>query len=214
MLDLMAALEASLARTGAKQADDGDGSAKATKKAAPRKAAPRKAVKKASVKKKAAKKAPAKRTRKSAYRPPTTPPEPDGRLRRRAPEPRRSDLERGRDDPGDDRRRGGRCSTSSSTRACSAATRWCWSTTRRPTARRSCSTTSPPPIRGSWSSTTSATAGCGGAVRSGLGASTGDLVLYTTPTFPSTCARPAGSCRHRAHVPGRRAERVPPRPSQ
>jgi DNA end-binding protein Ku len=66
VLDLMAALEASLARAGAKQADDGDGSAKATKKAAPRKAAPRKAVKKASAKKMTAKKAPAKRTRKSA----------------------------------------------------------------------------------------------------------------------------------------------------
>jgi len=67
VLDLMAALEASLARAGAKQADDnGDGSAKTTKKAAPRKAAPRKAVKKASAKKMTAKKAPAKRTRKSA----------------------------------------------------------------------------------------------------------------------------------------------------
>jgi DNA end-binding protein Ku len=64
VLDLMAALEASLARAGAKQADDG--SAKATKKAAPRKAAKRTAVKKASAKKMTAKKAPAKRTRKSA----------------------------------------------------------------------------------------------------------------------------------------------------
>jgi DNA end-binding protein Ku len=67
VLDLMAALEASLARAGAKQADaNDDGSVKATKKAAPRKAAPRKAVKKASAKKMTAKKAPAKRTRKSA----------------------------------------------------------------------------------------------------------------------------------------------------
>jgi DNA end-binding protein Ku len=65
VLDLMAALEASLARAGAKQ---GGGSAKATKKSASRSAKPAKrtAAKKASAKKMTAKKAPAKRTRKSA----------------------------------------------------------------------------------------------------------------------------------------------------
>ena len=66
VLDLMAALEASLARAGAKQS--GGGSAKATKKSSSRTAKPAKraAAKKASAKKMTAKKAPAKRTRKSA----------------------------------------------------------------------------------------------------------------------------------------------------
>ena len=66
VLDLMAALEASLARAGAKQAGD-DSAPKAAKKSArTAKPAKRAAVKKASAKKMTAKKAPAKRTRKSA----------------------------------------------------------------------------------------------------------------------------------------------------
>jgi DNA end-binding protein Ku len=66
VLDLMAALEASLARAGAKQAD-GDAAPKAAKKSArTAKPAKRPAVKKASAKKMTAKKSPAKRTRKSA----------------------------------------------------------------------------------------------------------------------------------------------------
>ncbi len=66
VLDLMAALEASLARAGAKQSGD-DAAPKAAKKTArTAKPAKRTAVKKASAKKMTAKKAPAKRTRKSA----------------------------------------------------------------------------------------------------------------------------------------------------
>ena len=66
VLDLMAALEASLARAGAKQAGD-DVAPKAAKKSArTAKPAKRPTVKKASAKKMTAKKAPAKRTRKSA----------------------------------------------------------------------------------------------------------------------------------------------------
>jgi DNA end-binding protein Ku len=66
VLDLMAALEASLARAGAKQS--GGDSGKAAKKSTSRSAKPAKraAAKKASAKKVAAKKAPAKRVRKSA----------------------------------------------------------------------------------------------------------------------------------------------------
>ena len=66
VLDLMAALEASLARAGAKQADDGSAPKAAKKSARTAKPAKRAAVKKASAKKMTAKKAPAKRTRKSA----------------------------------------------------------------------------------------------------------------------------------------------------
>jgi DNA end-binding protein Ku len=66
VLDLMAALEASLARAGAKQADDGAAPKAAKKSARTAKPAKRAAVKKASAKKMTAKKAPAKRTRKSA----------------------------------------------------------------------------------------------------------------------------------------------------
>jgi DNA end-binding protein Ku len=69
VLDLMAALEASLARTGAKQTGGGSATERAaTKRAATKTAAKKAAAKKAPVKKKAAKKATgaAKRTRKSA----------------------------------------------------------------------------------------------------------------------------------------------------
>jgi DNA end-binding protein Ku len=66
VLDLMAALEASLARAGAKQADDGSAPKAAKKSARTAKPAKRAPVKKASAKKMTAKKAPAKRTRKSA----------------------------------------------------------------------------------------------------------------------------------------------------
>jgi DNA end-binding protein Ku len=66
VLDLMAALEASLARAGAKQADDGSAPKAAKKSARTAKPAKRAAVKKASAKKMTATKAPAKRTRKSA----------------------------------------------------------------------------------------------------------------------------------------------------
>ncbi len=66
VLDLMAALEASLARTGSKSSASGDGAA--AKPAPARKAAKRAPAKKAAAPRKAAseKKAPAKRTRKSA----------------------------------------------------------------------------------------------------------------------------------------------------